>query len=107
MAEIVITCPACGDKRTVSDDLAGKKIKCHKCQAIYPVKAPPKPAPAPAVKQPAKAVPAKPAARAAKPVKAKEEEEDSNPYTMREENLSIRCPFCAQLLDPPDAKICL
>jgi ribosomal protein L37AE/L43A len=104
MAEIEIVCPDCGDKRRVSDDLAGKKIKCRKCQAVFAVKGPAPKAPAPAAKPAA----AKPAARAPKPIKPKDEEEDdSNPYTMSEVNLAARCPFCADLLDPPDAKICL
>jgi hypothetical protein len=112
MAEIEIACPSCGDKRRVSDDLAGKKIKCKKCQGVFTVKAPPPAAPAgspkPAAKPGAQPAPAKPAARAVRPVKAKEEEEENaDPYTMREENLSVGCPFCAQLMEPPDAKICL
>jgi predicted Zn finger-like uncharacterized protein len=107
MAEIDIACPNCGNQRSVSDDLAGKKIKCMKCQTVFTVKGPPpKPAAKPAAK-PAPA-PAKPAVRVAKPIKPKDEEDENpNPYTMVEENLAARCPFCAMLLDPPDALICL
>jgi len=107
MADFETVCPACGDKRSVSDDLAGKKIKCRKCQSVFTVKAPQAKAPAPAAKPPAKPAPATPAARAPKPIKPKEEEDDASPYQMHDVNLSIRCPFCAQLLDPPDSKICL
>jgi hypothetical protein len=102
MAEIQITCPECGNQRGVPDDLVGKKIKCKKCQSVFTVKAP---AAKPAPKPPAK--PAKPAAKPASAIPIKDEEDDPNPYKMREENLAARCPFCADLLDPPDAKICL
>jgi hypothetical protein len=112
MAEIDVTCPECGNRRGVPDDLVGKKIKCKKCQSVFTVKAPVK------ASKPAPPKPAAPAKPAAKPpqteappnvfsIKKEEEKEDRNPYVMREENLAARCPFCAMLLDPPDAKICL
>src|SRR5690348_8392198 len=106
MAEIDITCPECGNRRGVPDDLVGKKIKCKKCQSVFTVKAPVK-----ATKPAAPPKPVAPAQTEAPPnvfaIKKEEEKEDRNPYVMREENLAARCPFCAMLMDPPDSKICL
>lgn len=93
MADIQITCPECGNKRAVPEQLMGKKIKCKKCQSIFTVKA-------------ASAKSAAPGNRDVIPLK-KEEEDDRSPYALREENLATRCPFCALPMDPPDAKICL
>ena len=98
MPEIDITCPECGNRRGVPDDLVGKKIKCKKCQSVFTVKAP-------AAKPAKPAKPAGPNKTAAPPnvtvipIKKEEEKEDRNPYVMREENLAARCPFCALLLD--------
>lgn len=36
---ISLACPACSGKLKVADNLAGKKIKCPKCSAIFPVPA--------------------------------------------------------------------
>jgi len=93
MAEIQISCPECGNKRAVPDQLLGKKIKCKKCQAVFTVKA-----------EAAKRSAAK--AGDAIPIK-KEDDDDRRPYALKEENLATRCPFCALPIDPPDAKICL
>lgn len=102
MADIDITCPECGNKRSVPDDLAGKKIKCRQCQSIFTVKPPP---------PKAKAITAKPPAKKTAAQLKKEDDEEvadgKNPYGVQDENLAARCPFCAQLMDPPDAMICL
>jgi predicted Zn finger-like uncharacterized protein len=37
---ISITCPKCSSNLRVPDDLAGKKVKCPKCTAVFPVAAP-------------------------------------------------------------------
>jgi hypothetical protein len=37
---ISLTCPECSGKLKVADNLAGKKIKCPKCSAVFPVSAP-------------------------------------------------------------------
>lgn len=37
---ISLTCPKCNGKLKVADNLAGKKIKCPKCSAVFPVSAP-------------------------------------------------------------------
>jgi len=38
---ITIKCPECGDKRSVPDEFAGKKLKCKNCSAIFRASAPP------------------------------------------------------------------
>ncbi len=108
MAGVQIKCPECRNQRGVPDDLVGKKSKCKKCQSVFTVKAPAAVKPA---KPAAPAKPASPGQTAAPPnvfaIKKEEEKDDRTPYIMREENLAARCPFCAMLMDPPDAKICL
>ncbi len=37
---ISLTCPDCGGKLRVADNLAGKKIKCPKCAVVFPVPPP-------------------------------------------------------------------
>lgn len=37
---ISLTCPECNGNLKVADNLAGKKIKCPKCSAVFPVPAP-------------------------------------------------------------------
>ncbi len=37
---ISMTCPKCNGKLRVADKLAGKKIKCPKCDALLPVAVP-------------------------------------------------------------------
>jgi len=111
MAEIEITCPECANKRSVPDDLAGKKIKCRKCQSIFTVKAP-LPKAKPIAAKPIAAKPAGVQTKAAAQIEQKKIDDaevidGKNPYIMREENLAARCPFCAELMDPPDSKICL
>lgn len=101
MAQIEITCPECGNQRAVPDELVGKKIKCKKCQSVFTVKAAP-----PAGVKSGKPGPAKGDANV-NVIPIKQEEDDRNPYVMKEENLAARCPFCAELMDPPDAKICI
>ncbi len=93
MADIQISCPECGNKRGVPEQLVGKKIKCKKCQAVFVVKA-------------ASAKSATSRSDGAIPIK-KEEEDDRTAYALRDESLATRCPFCALPMDPPDAKICL
>jgi len=40
---ITIKCPECGDKRSVPDEFAGKKLKCKSCDAVFRASAPPAP----------------------------------------------------------------
>ena len=100
MATLEISCPQCGNTSKVPDELIGKKIKCRKCQNIIVVKAASQPAPKNV------AVKAEPKAKETKKP-GPHDDDDRTPYVMREENLAARCPFCAQLMDPPDAKICI
>jgi uncharacterized paraquat-inducible protein A len=98
MATFELSCPECGNTSKVPDNLAGKKIKCKKCQKIIIATASGKggdQSVGTAIKS------------AALTGGKKSEDDDRNPYIMREENLAARCPFCAQLMDPPDSKICL
>ncbi len=37
---LFLTCPGCGGQLKVADNLAGKKIKCPKCAAVFPAAAP-------------------------------------------------------------------
>lgn len=37
---ISLTCPQCNGKLKVADNLAGKKIKCPKCSAVFPASVP-------------------------------------------------------------------
>jgi DNA-directed RNA polymerase subunit RPC12/RpoP len=104
----------------------GKKIKCKHCGHAFvaedpnekakPSK-PGKPA-KPAVKAAApKAAPAKPAAPKPSPAspppppavapKNDEWEDENVKVELIKEDDDPRCPHCAQLLDPPDARVCL
>ncbi len=111
---IPITCAKCNKAMTVPAKLAGKKVKCKGCDAIVAV---------PGAKETFKFADDEPAARSTKPVKkAKavatpapaspppvddEDENNPNPYGAIEDNSHIpRCAFCAQEMDPPDARIC-
>ncbi|MFO0938387.1 MAG: MJ0042-type zinc finger domain-containing protein [Gemmataceae bacterium] len=116
-------CPNCQTTLRVPAELAGKKVKCKKCQTVFAVAATAKPAAAkPASAKPVAARPAKakPAGDENAPIKfAKEEappahashhhddEDDANPYAAIKENEAARCPHCAKEMDPPDAMICL
>ena len=30
-----LTCPSCGSRRRVADDVAGKKVRCHDCRTVF------------------------------------------------------------------------
>jgi predicted Zn finger-like uncharacterized protein len=111
-AVIDVVCGQCQTKLRVKDALAGKKIKCRKCETVIAVPAAgPKPLPEEFKKPTAKAAPAKakPAAPPADaPIKmAGDEDEDAKPYVVIKESDAPRCPHCAKELDPPDSLICL
>lgn len=120
---VAVTCPHCTHAMTVPGTLAGKKIKCKKCNGIVPVPEaggggtlkfadePPKPGKAKpvakAAKPVAKAAPAKPEEATASRPAPEGFDEDGNPYGVTADDLDVpRCPFCAYELDPPDTKIC-
>jgi predicted Zn finger-like uncharacterized protein len=113
---IDVTCTNCSTKLRVKDSLAGKRVKCKKCEAILtiPVAAKPLPAefakPAKTAKPVAKAKPAAPPPAADAPLalaKNDDGEDDANPYGVIREGDAPRCPHCAKELDPPEATLCL
>lgn len=67
---ILISCPSCGSKLRVGDDLAGKKVRCPKCAGVVPVSVAGSPEP-PAAPRPVKQAPA-PEPQAAAKVSAPE-----------------------------------
>ena len=56
---ILIACPSCGARLTVSDNAAGKTVKCLKCDASMDIPTPPAPPPAQADPPPAAATSSK------------------------------------------------
>jgi hypothetical protein len=126
---ITITCPECSKEMKVPAEVLGKKIRCKGCETVFAARGPaakaaparPPAGKAPAGKAPAGKTPAggKPAAKAApgkppagkpadKPAKKpSEDDEDANPYGVTVENLSNRCPDCANELESEGAVICL
>lgn len=134
METMVISCPECGTKMRVPESSFGKKVRCKKCEEVFPVKPPGKaavadedeaPAPARAIKTtknakspPAKdgksAKPDKPAAPAkpetiplAKDDKGDDPEDDGKAYGLTDDKLGFRCPQCAAEMESEEAIICL
>lgn len=115
MAETIeMLCPECDEPLKIPPAVFGKKIKCKYCAHVFVVKDP-NPT---SSKKPAK--PAKPGkaakaddktATAPPPPPAKknawDDDEDTRDVQLIEEEEIARCPHCAQVLDPPDAIICL
>ena len=126
-ATITIACPKCGKQMKAPADAEGKKVRCKGCGAVFvaqaeieeldevdeveevparkPVpKAPPaaakKTAPPPASKRP-------PTKASSSSAKKKDQEEEDGAYGLTFEDLSARCPECANLMASEDAKICL
>jgi predicted Zn finger-like uncharacterized protein len=108
---IDVSCPNCSVKLRVKESLAGKKVKCKKCESVLTIPAAAKPLPAEFTKSPAKAraKPAAPAPVADAPIKlaGDDDDEDANPYIIIKDSDAPRCPHCAKELDPPDSLICL
>lgn len=102
-------------------ELAGKRIRCKRCETVFAV--PGVAAAKPAVKAAKPAARPGPSADAAIPLKpddapigfkedppkpSVDDDDDDNPYGVTKDDLDVpRCPFCAKELDPPDTKICL
>lgn len=104
---ISVSCPDCGKQINAPAELAGKKIKCKECGAVFPVKAP---AAAKAKKAAAKeAKPAKEKQAAAKAKKSDLDDEDDGPasYGVTHEELAPRCPHCAKEMESEEAIVCL
>ena len=127
-ATITIACPECDKQMKAPAAAEGKKVRCKACGATFvavveldevdevdeveevPVRKPAKKAPPPPARKapapPPAAPPAKKGAPAAPSSKQAEEDED-NPYGLTYEDLSARCPECANLMASEDAKVCL
>ena len=112
----VIPCPSCEETLRVPEAVLGKKIKCKHCGHAFvaadPDAPPARPAKAAKPARPKKDEPKSEApAAAAAPYKFADDDEDDgakpNPMGLIAEEDVARCPFCAQELDPPDAKVCL
>src|SRR4051794_36128687 len=119
-ASITVVCPECDKEMKAPADAEGKKIRCKGCGASFvalpgvdeideieeieeeaPKKKPAAKKPVPAKKPEPKKPEAKPAG------KKKDDDEDANPYGMTFEDLSARCPECANAMESEDAVICL
>ena len=126
MAETIAAgCPSCAKVFQVPRTLAGKTIRCKACQATFAVPVAPGAPPAPGKPDaplrfkddppPASAARPKPAAKPApealktmRRAVTDDEDENSDPYAAVHDDLDVpRCPFCAEVLDPPDTKVCL
>ena len=126
-ATITVICPECDKEMKAPAEAEGKKIKCKGCGKTFvalvevdeideidevdeievlddePKKKPAAKKPAPKKPEPKKPEPKKP-----EPKKAgKADDEDANPYGMTFEDLSARCPECANLMESEDAIVCL
>src|SRR5262249_25990787 len=114
MADTIdVSCPSCDKKLKVPAHVAGKKIKCKGCGAVIavpaekPVAAASKPSP-PAEESGAKpTAPAPAASDRGKVTWDDEADSDNKPMSVVHEDDNPRCPHCAQLLEPPDAIICI
>ena len=122
-ATLKISCPNCSKSITIPTTVLGKLIRCKDCQTTFEAQDPAQAKPAkPATAKPAKPAVAKAAPLADAPIPFKAEEPPAEPpkkktddddedgpmnYGVIAEGEEARCPFCAQPLDPPDAKICI
>lgn len=102
-APLTVSCPNCQATLRVPPALAGKKIRCKKCETVLAVQAP-----APADVPPPVPDDAPIGFKDDPPAPHADDEENDNPYAVTKDDLDVpRCPFCALELDPPDTKICL
>ncbi len=115
-ATITVTCPECDTSIKASAEVEGKKVRCKSCGEVFvatPATAggksvtakPAAKAPKPAAKAAAK--PAKEEAMQAQKPASDDEDDDGTPYGLTSEDLTHRCPHCANELESADAKICL
>jgi predicted Zn finger-like uncharacterized protein len=118
------SCPHCGKRYRVPEELSGKTIRCKNCQKTFQVpqlsatneNRAATAASGPKAKKTALAddsapIPFKedpPAPPVTSVKRTTNDEDDANPYgVIRDDSDIPRCPFCAKELDPPDTKICL
>jgi predicted Zn finger-like uncharacterized protein len=108
-AAITVTCPECDTTIRASAEVEGKKVRCKSCGGVFVATAA-APAGAVTTKPGAKGAP-KPAKPAPPPAAASpsaaDDEEDENPYGVTEEDLTPRCPHCANELESAESRICL
>jgi len=103
---VVIMCPECDKEIRVSPQLQGKKIKCKDCSHIFVVKIPKSAQaeqPKPTKSDPGKKPVPEPLALA----KDEDDEDDGKAYGVETVDLAPRCPHCTELMDPPEAVVCL
>jgi hypothetical protein len=109
MANIEFNCPVCTKVIRGPADIQGKRVRCKHCQTVFQV--PANAAVTAARPTTTSAQPKKTEAVTAIPVKKERDDElegpAKDPYGVTHDNLAPRCPFCAMLMDPPDARICL
>lgn len=103
---IAVLCPNCRKSLAVPAKFAGKYIKCKTCDTQLHV--PDDDATLGLADAPVKAKTVK-KAKAVEPARRKDDDdEDANPYGVTSDGEDVgRCPFCADVLDPPDTKVCL
>lgn len=117
-ASITIVCPECDKQMKAPPEVEGKKIRCKGCGAAFVAlvemeeieeieEEAPKKKPASPKPEPKKEVPPPPASKPEPKKPGKADDEDANPYGMTFEDLSARCPECANLMESEDAIICL
>ncbi|MGL4554504.1 MAG: hypothetical protein ACRC33_25350 [Gemmataceae bacterium] len=109
-ASITVVCPECDKEMKAPAEAEGKKIRCKGCgQTFVALVEIDEVEEAPAKKKPAAKPPEpkKPEAKKPEPKKPGADDEDANPYGMTFEDLSARCPECANQMESEDAVICL
>lgn len=111
MPAITVVCPECDKEMRAPADVEGKKIRCKGCGAAFVARVEEDEEDEAPRKKPAK----KPAAKKPEPKKAEpkpaakkgDDDDDPNPYGLTFEDLSNRCPECANQMESEDAVICL
>ncbi len=108
-ATLDLSCTKCGKVMKVPTELEGKKIRCKGCQQIIVVSASAKPAKAakPAATKAAAPPPPPPVEKPKSPFLDDDDDDNPNPMGVIKEEDIARCPHCAQVLDPPEAEVCL
>ena len=108
----VVACPKCKKRLKVSEEMAGKKVRCRNCEAVFPVKIPSgvgageqKPAKPKAEKAPKQEKPKKSMSEMLDDFD--EEETGDKAYLTGHMDLSPRCPTCAAELESEEQVICL
>lgn len=97
---ISVTCPECDKPMKVPASLAGKKVRCKGCEAVVAV-------PRPKQRETFQLAKEEEEPRQKKAPPPVDDENNPNPYAVTaDDSHLVRCVFCAQVMDPPDARIC-